>query len=116
MNRALPLSNRFLTLSLTLVLLAGAAAQTAPTAGKKNVPQAPAAPWKRIKVPPLPPFHPPQPVRVQLSNGMVIFLQEDHELPLIDGTLVIRGGGRDVPAAKTGMVGIYSASWRTGGT
>jgi len=116
MNRALPLSNRFLTLSLTLVLLAGAAAQTAPTAGKKNVPQAPAAPWKRIKVPPLPPFHPPQPVRVQLSNGMVIFLQEDHELPLIDGTLVIRGGGRDVPAAKTGMVGIYSASWRTCGT
>ena len=35
---------------------------------------------------PLPAFHPQQPKRIELSNGMVIFLQEDHELPLIDGT------------------------------
>lgn len=117
MNRALRFSNRFFLFALTLVLLAAAAgAQSAPTAGKKNMPQAPAAPWKQIKIPPLPAFHPPQPVRVELANGMVIFLQEDHELPLVDGTLIIRGGGRDVPADKTGLVGIYSASWRTGGT
>jgi hypothetical protein len=36
---------------------------------------------KAIKQPPLPPFHPQEPKRIQLSNGMVIFLQEDHELP-----------------------------------
>jgi len=29
---------------------------------------------------------------MQLANGMVIFLQEDHELPLIRGTAQIRGG------------------------
>src|SRR5262249_35751175 len=44
------------------------------------------------------------------------FLQEDHELPLIEGMIRIRGGGRDLPASKAGMVGIYASSWRTGGT
>jgi zinc protease len=47
---------------------------------------------------------------------MVVFLQEDHELPKIDGFIRIRGGGRDVPAEKVGMATIYSRSWRTGGT
>ncbi len=69
-----------------------------------------------IKTPKLPEFKPQQPVRVALPNGMVIFLQEDHELPLIEGTAVIRGGGREAPAAKAGLAGIYAASWRTGGT
>ena len=38
-----------------------------------------------------------------LANGMVILLQEDHELPLIRGSALIRGGERDVPAAKAGL-------------
>jgi zinc protease len=75
-----------------------------------------AASWKQIPIPPLHPFNPQQPRRVELSNGMVIFLQENHELPLIDGTIRIRGGGRDMLAGKAGMAGIYSRSWRTGGT
>jgi zinc protease len=72
--------------------------------------------WKQIPVPPLPAFHPPQPKRIQLSNGMVIFLQEDHELPLINGTARIRGGSSDEPAAKTGLVDLFGEVWRTGGT
>jgi len=72
--------------------------------------------WKQIKAPPLPPFKPQLPVRVELPNGMIIFLQEDHELPLIDGTARIRGGARDLSAHKTGMMGIYGQAWRTGGT
>ena len=47
---------------------------------------------------------------------MVIFLQEDHELPLIDGSARIRGGSRDEPANKIGLVDIYGEVWRTGGT
>jgi zinc protease len=47
---------------------------------------------------------------------MVIFLQEDHELPLIDGVARIRGGSRSVPADKTGLMDIYGEVWRTGGT
>jgi zinc protease len=72
--------------------------------------------WKQIPIPPLRPFKPQQPKRIQLSNGMVIFLQEDHELPLVDGTARIRGGSVNEPASKAGLVDIYSEAWRTGGT
>src|SRR5580693_2831339 len=72
--------------------------------------------WHQIPVPPLPAFHPQQPKRVELSNGMVIFLQEDHELPLIGGTARIRGGSRDEPASKVGLVDLFGEVWRTGGT
>src|SRR5438094_4868713 len=85
-----------------VAMICGAAAQTAE--------------WQQIKVPPLPAFHPQEPKRVELPNGMVIFLQEDHELPLIDGIARIRGGVRSEPANKVGLVEIYSEVWRTGGT
>src|SRR3954462_14921960 len=91
------------TLLLALVFAAGLA-----TAQSTN--------WKQIPFPPLPAYKPQEPKRIELSNGMIIFLQEDHELPLINGTARIRGGGREVPAAKTGMMGVYGSAWRTGGT
>jgi zinc protease len=69
-----------------------------------------------IKTPPLHQIQQPQPKRVQLANGMVIFLMEDHELPLIGGGARIRGGGRDVPAEKSGLAGLLGSAWRTGGT
>jgi len=72
--------------------------------------------WKQIPIPKLPPFHPPQPKLIELPNGMVIFLQEDHELPTIDGSARIRGGERSVPANKVGLMDIYGEVWRTGGT
>jgi len=72
--------------------------------------------WQQVPIPPLAKFTPEQPTRIQLSNGMVIFLQEDHELPLISGTALIKGGSSSEPAAKVGMMSIYAASWRTSGT
>jgi len=72
--------------------------------------------WKQVPIPSLPAFHPQQPKRIVLPNGMVVFLQEDHELPLIDGIARIRGGERDVPANKAGFDDIYGEVWRTGGT
>ena len=72
--------------------------------------------WQEINVPPLPDFHPQVPKRFVLPNGMVVFLQEDHELPLIDGIARIRGGSRSEPADKTGLIDMYSDVWRTGGT
>lgn len=65
---------------------------------------------------PLPAFHPQEPKRIELPNGLVIFLQEDHELPTIDGIARIRGGSRSEPAAKAGLVALYGQVWRTGGT
>src|SRR5436305_7849325 len=74
------------------------------------------ADWHQLKIAPLPPFHPKEPKRIELPNGMVIFLQEDHELPLIDGSARIRGGSRSEAAAKAGRIDIYGEVWRTGGT
>ncbi len=74
------------------------------------------AAWQQIPIPPLPAFKPQQPKRIELANGMVIFLQEDHELPLIDASARIRGGSRNEPASKVGLVHIYGQVWRTGGT
>ena len=83
-----------------------------------QIPALPAAPasWQSINIPTLPTIHPIQPKRIELDNGLVIFLQEDHELPLIDGVARIRGGGRSVPASKTGLIDVYGEVWRTGGT
>jgi zinc protease len=78
--------------------------------------QAPQPAWKKIPIPQLPAFHPQEPKRIELSNGMVIFLQEDHELPTIDAVARIRGGSRSEPAGKVGLVPIYGEVWRTGGT
>ncbi|MBI4164382.1 MAG: insulinase family protein [Acidobacteria bacterium] len=72
--------------------------------------------WKKVPIPPLHEFKPQQPKRIELPNGMVIFLQEDHELPLVTGTAVIRGGSRDEPPAKVSLTSIYGEAWRTGGT
>src|ERR1700685_4276581 len=72
--------------------------------------------WQQIPIPPLPAFNPQEPKRIELPNGMVIFLQEDHELPIIDGVARIRGGSRSEPASKVGMLDIYGEVWRTGGT
>lgn len=72
--------------------------------------------WKQIPIPKLPELHPQQPRRIVLDNGAIIFLQEDHELPFINGFVEMRGGGRDVPAAKTGLAELYGEVWRTSGT
>src|SRR5207244_849805 len=79
-------------------------------------PVATAQPWIKIPIPPLHAFKPVEPKRVELANGLVIFLQEDHELPFINGNILIRGGSRDEPEAKVGLVSIYGETWRTSGT
>jgi zinc protease len=75
-----------------------------------------AADLRGIQKPPLPEFHPQQPKQIQFENGMVVFLQEDHELPLIESSITIRGGSKSEPEAKTGLVSIFGSAWRTGGS
>jgi zinc protease len=72
-------------------------------------------PWEQIPIPKLHEFKPQQPKRVELKNGIFIFLQEDHELPFIYGSVLIPGGSRDEQPAKAGLVGIYGLTWRTSG-
>jgi zinc protease len=71
---------------------------------------------RAIPRPQLPEFHPQQPKRIELANGMVVFLQEDHELPLVNGIAYIRGGSKEEPGEKIGLVQVYGGAWRTGGT
>lgn len=92
-----------------------AQAPTSKSAAQGKTAQIPSS-WKQVPIPPLPKFSPQEPIRVQLNNGMVIFLQPNHELPLIDATLRIRGGSREEPAEKIGMLDMYGDVWRTGGT
>ena len=98
-------------LTMIAVLLLAGSFFVAPTCATAQT-----ASWKQIPIPQLPEFKPKQPKRVQLSNGMVIFLQEDHELPLIGGYARIRGGSVSEPADKVGLIDIYGEVWRTGGT
>jgi len=95
---------------LLIFVVAAAALTTIPRAASQ------ATSWQQVPIPPLPAFKPQQPKRIELGNGMVIFLQEDHELPLVDGTARIRGGSVNEPAAKAGLMDLYGEVWRTGGT
>ncbi len=112
--------------NVPIVILAAFALMLSGCASKKHAStQVPGAPpvsgetkvvWSKIPIPTLPEFHPQEPQRIALPNGMVIFLQEDHELPFINATARIRGGSRDEPGAKAGLVSLYGEIWRTGGT
>jgi zinc protease len=102
----------------SLLFTASVVAQENKTATKPAAakPAAQKPGWEKIPTPTLPPFKPVEPTRIQLSNGMVIFLAEDHELPLIEATMRIRGGSRAEPANKVGLLDVYGDVWRTGGT
>jgi zinc protease len=82
----------------------------------QTAPATPEQPWMKIPIPALHSFKPAVPKRIELPNGAVLLLQEDHELPFINGNILIRGGARDEPAAKTGLVSLYGQTWRTSGT
>jgi predicted Zn-dependent peptidase len=58
----------------------------------------------------------PNPERFTLENGIVVYLLEDHELPLVDVTLWMRTGGIYVPPEKTGLAMFTGAYVRNGGT
>ncbi len=60
-------------------------------------------------------FIPPEPDRVVLENGTVVYLLEDHELPLISMTATMRTGSWLDPADKIGLAAMTGSIMRTGG-
>ena len=60
-------------------------------------------------------FTPPEPDRVVLENGMVVYFLEDHELPLINMTATIRTGSWLDPTDKIGLASLTGSVMRTGG-
>jgi zinc protease len=60
-------------------------------------------------------FSPPEPARLVLENGLVVYLLEDHELPLVSLSATIRTGGWLDPQDKIGLAGLTGSVMRTGG-
>ncbi len=60
-------------------------------------------------------FTPPDADRVVLKNGMVVYLLEDHELPLVSMTATIRTGSWLDPAEKIGLASLTGSIMRSGG-
>ena len=61
-------------------------------------------------------FKPPVPEKRVLSNGMTLYLLEDHELPLFSINGLIKTGDIYDPADKVGLSAIFASVMRTGGT
>jgi predicted Zn-dependent peptidase len=73
-------------------------------------------PWEKIEIPELGEIKIPEYQRVELDNGMVVYLAEDHKLPLIQLSATVRVGGIYEPADKIGLASITGSVMRTGGT
>ena len=71
---------------------------------------------KDLKYPPLKAIRIPDVATVTLPNGMKLFLLEDHELPVINGTARIRTGNLFDPPDKVGLATLTGMVMRTGGT
>ncbi|HWW02195.1 MAG TPA: pitrilysin family protein [Candidatus Acidoferrum sp.] len=61
-------------------------------------------------------IQPPKPDRLVLPNGMTVYLVQDHELPMITVSALIRVGSRWEPVDKAGLADIVGTVMRTGGT
>lgn len=99
------------TLVLTLLI-------HSPAIAKDVAPTSPATPlhYTDLKFPPLPAIQIPKYVRYQLENGLVVYLMQDRQLPLVRGTALFRTGSRLEPANKVGLADITGTTMRTGGT
>lgn len=92
---------------LIFSLLAGCAA---PTAAPQPQPLRP----DQLEFPPLQ-FSFPVVEKEQLANGFKVYLKEDHELPLVELTLMVGGGSVQDPLDKNGLSALFSAVLETGG-
>ncbi|MCX7982095.1 MAG: insulinase family protein [Syntrophales bacterium] len=74
-------------------------------------------PWKdpeRIKYPPLR-FSPPPVKKEKLPTGITVFFLENHELPIVHISLLIRAGSIYDPPGKEGLAELTAQVMRTGG-
>jgi len=77
------------------------------------------SPWIDPADVPIPPLHKiqvPQPDRVELPGGMVVYFLEDHDFPIVDMRAMIRVGSIYDPPEKVGLASITGQVMRTGGT
>ena len=73
-------------------------------------------PYEELNFPPLGDIQIPEFERYELDNGMVVYLLEDHDLPLVSGTATFRTGEYLVDPMQTGLASITGQAMRLGGT
>ncbi|MFQ5713468.1 MAG: M16 family metallopeptidase [Candidatus Scalinduaceae bacterium] len=61
-------------------------------------------------------FTPPKPKRVVLDNGMIVYLLEDHDLPIFNVTVRFRTGAVYESKEKAGLASLVGSVMRRGGT
>ncbi|MEB3831681.1 M16 family metallopeptidase [Phormidium sp. CCY1219] len=76
----------------------------------------PAKHYTELEFPPAPEVKLPDYTRYQLDNGLVVYLMEDRELPLVSGRALFRTGDRFEPDSEVGLAQIVGEVMRTGGT
>eukprot|EP00741_Cyanophora_paradoxa_P025621 tig00000383_g24725.t1 len=69
-----------------------------------------------LTFPPLPDVKFPPYERIALPNGLVIFVIEDKELPLVNGAAYFKAGGRWDAPEKTGLADLAGIVMRSGGS
>lgn len=92
---------------LTLALAVTAAAHAADVA--KYDPS-------KIKTPPINKIPSVKPERFVMPNGAVVYLLENHELPVVTGTVYFKSSPSLTPADKVGLGGLTGEVMRSGGT
>lgn len=72
--------------------------------------------YNELKFPPVAAVKLPKYERYVLKNGLVVYLMEDHELPLVSGTALVKTGSRWETPQQVGLAGLVGATLRSGGT
>lgn len=72
--------------------------------------------YDELSFPPLPEVQIPAYERYELPNGLVVYLMEDHELPLVSGSATFRTGSRFEPGDQVGLASLTGEAMRQGGT
>ncbi len=72
--------------------------------------------YEDLEFPPLGEIQIPDYERYELDNGMVVYLMEDHDLPLVGGSATFRTGSYLVSSEKVGLADITGEAMRLGGT
>lgn len=102
---------------MTRVILAWVmAAVGASSVWAASIPPVSASPDPRTMTFPTEAFAPPKAERVTLPNGLIVYMLEDHELPLVSLSALVRTGGMYDPSDKVGLAELTGTVIRTGGT
>lgn len=101
-------------LLLLSVGLFGQAAAPKPAAAKPGQMQIGA--WKNLKYGKLPDVKIPDIEIYTLKNGIKVYLLENHSLPFINGTMLVKTGTLLDPAQKTGLGELAATVLRSGGS